>query len=590
MESLAAYPFTKAVLEGSERWALVDEDCLEFLARLPDNSIDAVVTDPPAAISFMGRDWDVFEDRKAFVGFLAERFAQCLRVLKPGGHALVWALPRTSHWTAWAIEEAGFEIRDCIYHVFATGFAKGGTVDKTIHRKSPERVEEWTGWGTTLKPATECWWLVRKPFKGAVADNILEHGTGALNIDGCRISTDETLTRKLGKTTVSPSGWTSTKRSPIAGKDGGRWPANLILSHSPDCVGEASTTQSNTIRTTTGNLLQADVEALVNAVNTVGVMGGGIALQFKQTFPENFYAYAKACAAGEVVPGRMFIYETGTDSNPKYIINFPTKQHWRSESTLDDIQIGLSALITDIVKLNIRSIAVPALGCGLGGLNWHDVRPMIEHAFEQLKDVDVTLYVPLEYVDAKRGCVPDCPVAELDRQSGLSKSSKGKPRKSKTPGDGWGMTKTGAEYNDQGGASRFFYIAKPSRKEKEAGLDKLPDRSKNAVYGAGLNSATKVRTELQELNGVDRGGAKNNHPTVKAIQLMRYLCRLVTPPGGVILDPFTGSGSTGCGAVLEGFRFIGVEQDPAFVELAAARILYWQKRADEMTVQADSQT
>jgi O-acetyl-ADP-ribose deacetylase (regulator of RNase III) len=148
------------------------------------------------------------------------------------------------------------------------------------------------------------------------------------------------------------------------------------------------------IHTATGNLLRANTEALVNTVNTVGVMGRGIALQFKRAFPENFRAYAKACKAGEVVPGKMFIYETGADSNPKYIINFPTKRHWRSKSKLDDIEAGLAALVADVQRLSIRSVAVPPLGCGLGGLSWRDVRPMIEHAFEKLPDVDVQLYEP----------------------------------------------------------------------------------------------------------------------------------------------------------------------------------------------------
>jgi site-specific DNA-methyltransferase (adenine-specific) len=333
MTSLVAYPFTQAVLDARQRWSLVDEDCLSFLSKVPDCVIDSICTDPPAAISFMGREWDAFEDRGAFVGFLTERFLQCYRILKPGGHGLVWSLPRTSHWTAWALEDAGFEIRDCVYHIFGNGFAKGGTIDKTIRRKAPERLAEWEGWGTTLKPAAECWWLIRKPFKGTVAGNVLERGTGALNIDACRITTDEKLTRKLGKTTTSPSGWMSANRSPIAGKDGGRWPANLVFSHNDDC--------------------------------------------------------------------ELLGHESVNGSEPS--------ERW--------------------------------------------------------------------------SCTPGCPIAELDCQSGPSKSRKGKPRKSKKPGDGWGMTKTGAEYNDEGGASRCVYCATPSRKEKEAGLAELPEEERHLRRG-----------------------------------------------------------------------------------------------------------
>ena len=135
------------------------------------------------------------------------------------------------------------------------------------------------------------------------------------------------------------------------------------------------------IQITAGNLLEAQVDALVNTVNCVGFMGKGIALQFKQAFPENFTAYEKACHDGEVRPGHMFIYETRAVVGPKYIINFPTKRHWKGKSKMEDIESGLKALIADVERLGIKSIAVPPLGCGLGGLNWSDVRPRIEKAF-----------------------------------------------------------------------------------------------------------------------------------------------------------------------------------------------------------------
>lgn len=150
-----------------------------------------------------------------------------------------------------------------------------------------------------------------------------------------------------------------------------------------------------------GNLLTADAEALVNTVNCVGYMGKGIALQFKQAFPANFKAYEKACHAHEVKPGRMFIYETGSMVNPRYIINFPTKRHWRGKSRIEDIESGLKALINDVKRLGIRSIAVPPLGSGLGGLDWNMVRPMIEQAFAGLPEVRVFLYAPQGAPDAK---------------------------------------------------------------------------------------------------------------------------------------------------------------------------------------------
>lgn len=148
------------------------------------------------------------------------------------------------------------------------------------------------------------------------------------------------------------------------------------------------------IQVARGNLLNAEVDALVNTVNCDGYMGKGIALQFKQAFPANFKAYEAACKHGEMVPGRMFIHDNGGLVNPRWIVNFPTKRHWRNKSRIEDIASGLSALVVEVQRLGIRSIAVPPLGCGLGGLNWADVRPMIEQAFSPLTDVTVHLYEP----------------------------------------------------------------------------------------------------------------------------------------------------------------------------------------------------
>lgn len=143
-----------------------------------------------------------------------------------------------------------------------------------------------------------------------------------------------------------------------------------------------------------GNLLEADAEALVNTVNTVGHMGKGIALQFKQAFPENFLAYARAVKRDEVRPGRMFVVPTGFLANPRYIINFPTKRHWRGRSRIEDIDAGLEALVQEIRRLGIRSIAVPPLGCGNGGLDWRDVEPRIRRALGDLSGVRVLLFAP----------------------------------------------------------------------------------------------------------------------------------------------------------------------------------------------------
>lgn len=148
------------------------------------------------------------------------------------------------------------------------------------------------------------------------------------------------------------------------------------------------------IERTTGNVLTADAEALVNTVNCVGIMGRGVALQFKNSFPANFTAYAEACALDTVQPGRMFVFETGYLSNPRYIINFPTKRHWKGKSRIEDIETGLADLRSLIERLRIKSIAIPPLGSGLGGLDWQQVRPLIESALADLNDVRVLIFEP----------------------------------------------------------------------------------------------------------------------------------------------------------------------------------------------------
>lgn len=152
-----------------------------------------------------------------------------------------------------------------------------------------------------------------------------------------------------------------------------------------------------TIISTTGDLLQQqDSDALVNAVNCVGVMGKGVALQFKKKWPANFKAYAAACKAGEVKLGEMFIVELGALATPRYIINFPTKGHWRSASSIADVETGLKDLVHQIKRLEIQSIAMPPLGCGNGGLEWSQVKPLIEQYFAALPKVEVTLFEPPE--------------------------------------------------------------------------------------------------------------------------------------------------------------------------------------------------
>ncbi len=268
---------------------IIHGDALEELARLPAESVDSMVTDPPAGISFMSKTWDHDHGgRQEWVTSFSAIFAESLRVLKPGAHALVWAIPRTSHWTATALEDAGFEIREKIYHLFGTGFPKSHSVSKAIdkaagaereptgetrmmHTPTPcgnydddgyewgdkqqpvtapatEAARTWEGWGTALKPSAEEWILCRKPLIGTIAGNVIEHGTGAINVDGCRIgfasAGDEHEAKNKNRHADFDSGPRDNKifgaDERDRGADGnyaatGRWPANVVLSHSEGC-------------------------------------------------------------------------------------------------------------------------------------------------------------------------------------------------------------------------------------------------------------------------------------------------------------------------------------------------------------------
>jgi len=340
-------------------------DCRDVMAQMESESVDAIVTDPPAGIAFMGRAWDSnLGGRDQWIAWLAVIMREALRVAKPGAHALVWALPRTSGWTHRALEDAGWEIRDCITHLTGQGFPK-----------SHNLTGDWQGWGTALKPAAEFWYLARKPLTGTVAANVLAHGTGAIHVDACRI-----------------------------GSSGGT--AKGTFPNGPSS----------------------------------GVYGDGL---------------NSACEIVDLNKGR-----------------------WPSNVCLDEV------------------------------------------AADQMGDV-----------------------------------------------------------------SRYFYTAKASRSERNAGLEGMPERESGAPMNSRCSMCGRLKLDYERsqckcdvhipTHRVSRAGVQNHHPTVKPLSLMQWLVRLITPPNGVVLDPFAGSGSTGCAAVLESFRFIGIEREAEYVEIAEKRIAHW---------------
>lgn len=437
-------------------WHVEHGDCLEVLSGAPESTFDAIVTDPPYLLDFMGKEWDGADG----IAGRPEIWRECLRVLKPGGHLLAFGGTRTYHRMASAIETAGFEVRDSIHWIYGTGFPKSVDVAKAIDKaagiwrgragaptsengsmsgKNYARTDKgepataeaaaWDGWGTALKPAHEPIIVARKPLVGTVAQNVLAHGTGAMNIDACRVGTAGG-TRRDGKADEpNDAGWAGMRGHGVEELDAGRWPPNVLYSHAEGCVFVGK----KRVKTATNN---------------------------------------------------------GSISRP---------------------------------------------GVNVYG-NYAGDRPAFDYA-----DAD-----GMETVEAWK-CADDCPVAELDRQSGQRASHKYEGPRGRRPGSSnlgnVGGTNNGdpfpngPTYGDVGGASRFFpvfkYQPKPSKAER---------------------------------------GEGNVHPTVKPIALMEWLVRLVAPPGGTVLDPFTGSGTTGVAAVRAGFNFVGIEREDAYVEIARSRI------------------
>lgn len=468
-------------------WAVIEGDCIAKMSEVGDDQFDSIVTDPPYGLEFMGKAWDKYTPGE-FQHWCEQWAREALRILKPGGYLVAFGGTRTYHRLAAGIEDAGFEIRDSLHWIYGSGFPKSMDVSKAIDKvagaeRKPSGVptslacefvrrgepckghgdgietsqsgstihalptapataaKQWAGWGTALKPSHEPIILARKPLSNkTVAANVLEHGTGGLNIDGCRVA---------GKpwTAHDATGLSSVKfftegETPVIHKEPhgeGRWPPNMLLTHTPWCV---PTGETRKVRT----------------------------------------AYRP-----------------------------------------DNVEVGSPD--KDVYGKGLNQRMSPAHG-----------------------DPDGTETLTVWE------CTDDCPVAEMDRQSGTLTSGTGAVKRATAKGHssssiGVESRPTGTpmiSYGDTGGASRFFpcfrYQAKASKKERPP------------------------------VDGV-------SHPTVKPLALMRWLVKLVTPPGGTVADLFAGTGPVAEAAELEGFDCVLFEREPEYVELINLRMRKYQEDA-----------
>jgi len=604
----------------SSRFQVLVGDMRQVLQTVPANSVDAIVTDPPYGLAFMGKGWDAQVPGP-------EYWREALRVAKPGAHLLAFGGTRTAHRLACAIEDAGWELRDCLSWLYGSGFPKSHDVSKAIDREagaertivsrpgvksgcSPDMntyapglnagfqqrellapatpaAAQWNGWGTALKPAWEPIYLARKPLVGTVASNVLAHGCGGLNVDGCRIETSETLGRFNHARTEGTSYVVQREDKLIDNSGGlGRWPANLCLDEWEDQVlrlkHDVQAEVARVIR-----LYFEGVSAVRGRDQDLSEQGGSQALLHSEVLPQG----TRIADGGVVTSHGDQTHTRGVGENESTPPQAGSASPHVEGRALVDAGI-LGAGVCDVAGSRPSTVPPQALHYGaqtcdgtfarspapeignsaplqrgqngqsideLGTARQRNAQARTSSDCEGIEGVASgeralearASAIPagwLAYFEPTGRFVRCGAAAMLDEQTGVLKSGALKPYLDKADSTSYGMS--GYVHNvssaaNEGGASRFFYVAKASRSEREAGL-----------------------------NG--NGARANTHPTVKPIALMRWLVRLITPPGGIVLDPFAGSGTTGCAALLEGMRFLGIELQPEFRAIAEARITHME--------------
>lgn len=542
------------------------ELALQFLA---DASVDSIVTDPPAGIGFMGKEWDGDKGgRDKWVAWLRGVMAECHRVLKPGGHALVWALPRTSHWTATAIEDAGFEIRDVVMHLFGTGFPKSLDVSKAIDKaagaerevvgvrpiaypdspsgytsvsanssargggiwQSPEgeaqhgrpvtapatdAARQWSGWGTALKPAAEHWILARKPLgESTVAANVLEHGTGALNIDACRIACEGGSPSQRHRETATRTG-----AVPSARADG--WDRSSAERYTEQRAGETLG------RWPAHVMLDEDAAAALDEQS--GTLAAGAR-------PARRTGIGYKNDGSGTNDGVRINLDTGGASRFFYTAKPSAREKNRGcEDLLTWENVDLSPLTACFDELR---------------------KAMSDDTMQQLVDREWSTSWSGSSITEPSLTAIKCIIETVSRTTTESKTSSCSPRLSTSE-----SIRAAIAIAKENGSSLAELAALTSR---------WTPASTSDVTASLLSVVRAVFNALAETSALGRTG--NVHSTVKPIALMRWLVRLITPPGGTVLDPFAGSGTTALACKAEGFSFIGFEREAEYVEIIRKRL------------------
>jgi DNA modification methylase len=559
-------------------------DSLEVLKRMVPGSVDAVVTDPPYGLAFMGKKWDYDVPS-------VELWRQVLRVLKPGGYLLSFGGTRTYHRMVVAIEDAGFDICDMVAWIYGQGFPKSHNISKAIDKANGDErpvvgelrthdirggrmhsmngqpqikiplteagepaSAKWDGWGTALKPAIEPICLAQKPIAtDTIVGNVLKFGTGAMNIEAARIP-------GVRPDTTRGAGGVNGKYSNIGAQgrivdDGmGRWPANVLLGHAETCDEQACDLFECPIALLdqqTG-MLKSGANPTRRGVDKDRVALGEFAGQENCEAPRGIDVGGASRFFFQCFPDRGAPWQDQKYSAPAAIVESS------SRSLVDDLNSALEAVLnwaapagkplSDLVEPFTADIAMK-LRNGVAP-NTPLILSTVEKFLHELKLIESSRASHVAGA-AIQGLIGTT-MTILDRLTfnGYAEAA----ILSSTPPS---LALGARDY-----AARFKYVAKPSKRERNAGCEDLQTKATHR-YGAGLGEGS--HPEHPSLDS-------NHHPTVKPVELIGYLSKLVARKDGVVLDPFMGSGTHGVAALSAGFRFIGIEREAQYVEIARARI------------------